>query len=189
MTRLFFAFGLALAVGCSSATNDPATSEPAAVGTPPMTPAVHACPTAGASRCEGVRVQTCLAHGDATAWSTSAECPGDQTCRDDACQDPTARQVAQAKQIGTLADSLFENSAWHEPVDVKAVKLRESKALLKGDGTDLTFVGAAWRTMNAFPQGHQSLYAASPGICGKIVPLQQSSRFGVCDGPRARGSP
>jgi hypothetical protein len=150
-------------------------------------PSDRACPDVGASRCDGARVQTCEARGEATSWTDSADCPGEQTCRDTACQDPTARQLAQAKSIAALADTLSASSAWHEAVDVAALEARERTALVKGDGTDLAFYAAAWRTMNAFPQGHQSLLPADTSVCGKAIPFSQGSRFGVCGRPSAAG--
>lgn len=175
----------AVAVACSSAA-------PADSGTESLVPApapapARECEELAATRCDGLRVQTCEARGDSTAWSTAAECPGDQACRDDACADPTARQVTQAKSIATLVDALAESSAWHEPVDAAAVTSRETRAVLKGDGSDTTYFAATWRAMNAFPQGHQSLYSLDSSVCGKSMANQQTSRFGVCGRPATSG--
>ncbi len=173
-----------LAAGCSASSNDVAASPDG--GAVPDAPAQE-CPAVGASLCAGVSVETCEKHGDVTAWSAAAACPGDQTCRSGACQDPTARQLAQATSVAALVDALAPSTAWHEPVDADAVKARERKAILKGDGSDGAFFGAAWRTMNAFPQGHQSLFSTDPTVCGKKMEYQQSSRFGVCGRPSASG--
>jgi hypothetical protein len=187
MTR-FLSLSLPLSLlallGCSSA---PAPAADADDAGPSVPAPVRACPDVGASRCDGLRVQTCEATGDTTAWSSSAECPGDQTCREDGCKDPTARQLAQAKSIAALVDTLNDSSAWHEAVDASAVKLRERTALLHGDASDGVFFGAAWRTMNAFPQGHQSLFSSEKNVCGKALAMQQTSRFGVCGRPSAGG--
>jgi len=150
--------------------------------------AERACETTGVTRCEGAKVQTCEDRGDGgTAWSAAVECPGDQSCREEACQDPTERQQTQAKSIDALVDALAKYSAWHEAVDAAAVKNRERSSIVKGDGADATFFAAAWRTMNAFPQGHQSLSAAGRNVCGKSMAVQQSSRFGVCGRPAKDG--
>lgn len=178
---------LALASACSSSSvtsNDASGSGDADVVPPPP---VRACPEVGATRCEGLRVQRCEKVGEATSWSAAAECPGDQTCSAEACSDPTARQRAQVKSIDGLIDTLAESSAWHMPVDAAAVKLRERRAILKGDGTDGVFFGAAWGVMNAFPQGHQSLFSPEKSVCGKALAFQNSSRFGVCGRPSATG--
>ncbi|MDB5214584.1 MAG: hypothetical protein JWO86_2511, partial [Myxococcaceae bacterium] len=171
--------------GCSSASAPEAATADAGVDSAPA--ADRACPDVGASRCDGARVQTCEARGDATAWTDSADCSGEQTCRDTTCQDPTARQLAQAKSIAALADTMSTSSAWHEPVDVKALVARERTTLVKGDGTDGVFYAAAWHTMNAFPQGHQSLLPADTAVCGKAIPFQHNSRFGVCGRPSGTG--
>ena len=100
---------------------------------------------------------------------------------------PTARQTQQATSIASLADTLADSSAWHRAVDAKALKERERKAILEGDGSDGVFFGAAWRTMNAFPQGHQGFFSDAPNVCGKAIPFQKSSRFGVCGRPSSTG--
>lgn len=169
---------------CSGPAPDLAATDDAAVVPPPP---LRGCPEVGASRCEGTRVQTCETQRGATSWSAAAECPAVQSCRDDACQDPSARQLLQAKSLAALADALAASSAWHLPVDASAVKLRERNAVLKGNSTDGVFFGAAWRTLNAFPQGHQGLFSPETGVCGKAMPFQQSSRFGVCGRPSAAG--
>ncbi|MDB5217753.1 MAG: Peptidase family, partial [Myxococcaceae bacterium] len=181
----FAGAGVGAGAGCSSANAPAAAAGDASVVTPPA--ADRACPDVGASRCDGARVQSCEARGDATAWTDSADCPGEQTCRDTACQDPTAQQLAQATSIAALAATLSKSSAWHEPVDVTALVARERTAIVKGDGSDGVFYGAAWRTMNAFPQGHQSLLPADTTVCGKAIPYQHTSRFGVCGRPSGTG--
>lgn len=179
------AIGVALVTGCSSsaATSDPSSPD---AGTVVVAPVLD-CPDVGSARCAGLRVQTCEKRGESTAWSEAAECPGDQTCRAGACQDPSARQRAQAASIEALVDALAPSTAWHEPVASDLVKARERKAVLKGDGTDGAFFGAAWDTMNAFPQGHQSLVSPEPSVCGKAMAFQQTSRFGVCGRPSSAG--
>jgi hypothetical protein len=174
-----------LASACSSS-SEAANDRTSEAGVVPPAPG-RVCPEIGQTRCEGLLVQRCEARGEATAWTDAAACPGDQACRDDACADPTARQLAQAKSIDGLIDTLAESSAWHVPVDAAAVKLRERKAIVKGDATDGAFFGAAWRAMNAFPQGHQSLFSPEKNVCGKGMAFQQSSRFGVCGRPSASG--
>jgi peptidase S41-like protein len=185
MSRSASLFGfLLLAAACSS--SDPASQGAAPDGGVPVDPVLE-CPDVGATRCAGSKVQTCEKRGENTAWNDAAECPGDQTCRESTCQDPTARQVAQAASIAALVDALAPSTGWHEAVDAEAVKARERKAVLKGDGTDAPFFGAAWHTMNAFPQGHQSLFSLDASVCGKAIANQQTSRFGVCGRPSSAG--
>lgn len=93
----------------------------------------------------------------------------------------------QAASIGKLVDDLSASTAWHLPVDVTDVKARETRAVLKGDATDAPFFGAAWSVLNAFPQGHQALFSNDPSLCGKTIPLQHTSRFGVCGRPSKDG--
>lgn len=187
MTRTAFSFvalSLSFALGaCSSSGTNAAASDGGAA--PPA--AVRACPDVGAVRCDGPRIERCEAREGGTAWSDAVECPGDQACRDAACQDPTARQLAQAASIASLVDTLDESSAWHIDVDAAAVKERERRAILKGDASDGVFFGAAWHTMNAYPQGHQGLFSPDRGVCGKTLPYQQQSRFGVCGRPSLAG--
>lgn len=136
----------------------------------------------GASRCEGTLVATC----EAGKWSAAAACPGDQGCREDACQDPTARQRTQADSIGKLVETLARETAWHEVVDDVALTKRERAAILKGDGTDGPYLAAAWRVMNEYRQGHQSMYA-DEAVCGVAIPYQNTSRFSVCGRPHKDG--
>lgn len=171
-------------LGCSSSSSSDA---PPGGQEPALTPS-RGCETVGATRCDGAGVSTCEEAADgSSAWSAGVACSGDQSCRDGACQDPTARQRAQAKSIETFVDDLAPFTAWHDAVDASAVKTRERDAVLHGDGTDAAFFGAAWRTLNAFPQGHQGLYSTEKGVCGKAMPYQNSSRFGVCGRPGAGG--
>lgn len=179
---LFFA-SLALA-GCSSSSTD----EDASPKPTPKTEPTRACDAVGSTRCEGSLVSTCAELPDgSTAWSPAAGCPSGQSCREDACVEPTARMKSQAKAVGDLVDALAPDTAWHQPVDAASVKARETKAILEGDGTDLTYVAAAWHALNAFPQGHQSLYSQDKAVCGKLVGYQATSRFGVCGRPSAQG--
>jgi len=141
------------------------------------------CGELGSTRCVGVWVETC----EPTGWSEPVECPLDQGCRDDACQEHTTRQVQQAASVQQLIDTLSRYSGWHEPVDASAVKERERRAILKGDGSDQTYFASAWRAMNAYPQGHQSLYSLEPGVCGTLLRWQATSRFGVCARPVQEG--
>jgi hypothetical protein len=123
---------------------------------------------------------------DAGTCDTSA-CPGDQACRAGACEDPTPRQRTQLAAVGAMIDALAQSSAWHEPVDAAAVKADARRAIFKGEGTDLAYVEAAWRALNAYPQGHQGLFSDDPSVCGKVAPYQYASRFGVCGRPVTGG--
>jgi len=173
-----------LALACSS--SDGASAISTADASAPDSPPARECTDPGATRCAGLAIETCEARGAGTAWGASAACPGDQTCREDACQDPTAAQRTQADSIDVLVDHLTEVSAWHQPVDPAAVKLRERTAILRGDGSEGTWFGAAWRALHAYPQGHQALYSAGK-VCGTKLPSQNASRFGVCGRPGGGG--
>lgn len=168
-------------VGCSSS-NENRAADPPLSSTP-----VDTCTEEGATECDGLEVRTCTRTDGALVLSPPVECPGEQSCREGACQDPTPRMRAQAKSIEKLVDDLGASTAWHEPVDVLALKSRETLAVLKGDASDQPFFGAAWRVMNAFPQGHQSLYSTATGVCGQAMAYQHRSRFGVCGRPSADG--
>src|SRR5205085_468063 len=99
----------------------------------------------------GARVETCGRGGAGDlAWAEPVQCPGEQSCRANTCQDPTARMRTQADSVDKLVDSLAKSSAWHEQVDAAAVKARERKSIFEGDATDGPFFGAAWRALNAF---------------------------------------
>lgn len=102
--------------------------------------------------------------------------------------EPTERQKAQAMAVEAMADALAESSAWHVAVDLDAVKKSARETILKGDGTDQPYFAAAWATLNKYPQGHQGLYSNDKSICGKALPRQQSSRFGVCGRPAKSGA-
>lgn len=117
----------------------------------------------------------------------SAACPGDQSCRDEVCADPTERQKTQAAAVATFAEALAESSAWPKVVDLEAVKKTARTMIMKGDGTDAPYFAAAWYTLNQYPQGHQGLYSSDKSVCGKLLPQQQASRFGVCGRPSKDG--
>lgn len=147
------------------------------------------CTVRGATACEGQRVKTCRASSGRLRWSTAVECPLDQGCRDNACREPTVAMRGQAANIATLVDTLSTQSAWHARVDANAVRTRESKSVLKGDGSDASFYGAAWRVMNAFPQGHQGMSSPSPEVCGSAsLRYQNLTRFNVCGRQTPDGS-
>ncbi len=186
-TTFLAAFSVAiLSSACSSASMESAAATPTATTTDAGALPGEGC-AIEATRCEGTLVGTCGAgEGGAPTWSTPIVCPGEQSCRADACQDPTTRQKTQAEAVSALVDHLAEHTAWHEAVDAKAVKQRERVAILKGNGDDATYFAAAWRVMNAFPQGHQSLYG-DEAVCGFAIPYQGSSRFGVCGRPTRDG--
>ncbi len=169
---------------CSSAESAPAVVADASSA--PAAP-VAGCPEVSASRCQGARVQTCEARGQGSAWTEAVACPGEQACREGACSDPSPRQRAQAASIASFVDTLAQGSAWHLVVDADGVKARERTSILQGDGSDASFFGAAWRTLNAYPHGHQRLFAVDPSVCRKAMPYQLSSRFGVCGRPSAAG--
>src|SRR5690606_11869836 len=117
----------------------------------------------------------------------AAPCPGEESCREGACRAPTERMRSQAEAIGELVETLGEHSAWHETVDLVALKERETMAVLRGDGADATYFTSAWRTMNAIPQGHQSLSPPDRSVCGVALPWQNHSPFGVCGRPGGGG--
>lgn len=173
-----------LAVACASTVEDaaaPAASEVRDGGGAQTEPAC----VIGAIRCRATLVSRCEAdEGGPVAWSTPSSCPGDEGCRSERCEPPTARQRTQAAAVAGLIAELSAKSAWHEDVDASAVTARERAAILKGDGEDATYFGSAWRVMNAFPQGHQGLYSAA---CDAAMPQQNTSRFGVCGRPAADG--
>lgn len=100
---------------------------------------------------------------------------------------PGDRRASQEQSIETFVDQLAPATAWHDPVDTEAVKARERARIANGDGSDAPFFTAVWSALNAFPQGHQSLLSADPTVCGKAIPSQGSSRFGVCGRPSADG--
>lgn len=126
----------------------------------------------------------------ASSGGAGASDPELQSGPEDAGQapiEPTERMRSQAASVASALDALSSQSAWHVPVDVEAAKARERASILSGDGSDATFFASAWRAVNTFPQGHQGFFSQTPGICGKSIPLQSRSRFGVCGRPSASG--
>src|SRR5262249_31110523 len=97
------------------------------------------------------------------------------------------RREDQARSIESFVDALAPFTAWHETVDADAVKTQQRAAIVHGDGSDGVFFAAAWHTLNAFPQGHQSLLSPDPSVCGKALPWMETSRFGVCGRAGATG--
>lgn len=141
---------------------------------------VDECPAAGATQCVGASVRTCTQGADGLRWGEPAECPGEQSCQQDSCQDPTAAQLAQADAAASYLQALVDKSAWHGPLDVEAIGQQARLAIVKGDGSDLTFKTALRGIHLAHPQGHQGLYDQS---CGTDMPPQGYSRLGACGRP------
>ena len=142
---------------------------------------VDACPALGATECVGTSVRTCTQAADGLAWSEPEVCPGEQTCKGDSCQDPTASQLAQAAAAESYLQALVDGSGWDGPFDAEAVGQEARGLILKGDGSDLAFKTAMRAIHLAHPQGHQSLFDET---CGADMPSQNTSRLGVCGRPR-----
>jgi len=143
------------------------------------------CTTEGTTQCDGLLVQTCQADGGALSWSTSTECPGEQSCRQDACSDPTPEQLAQADTSAAYVDLLVARSAWHQPIDADALKQDSRQQIIEGDGSDLSYFTAMRGIHLGVPQGHQSLYGQACDAPDMAV--QGWSRFGVCARPHGDG--
>ena len=144
-----------------------------------------ACITPGATRCAEGGVQTCNPGVGQPKWSAAVECPGDQNCREDRCQDPTAQQQQQAGAVDKYVTLLSDHSAWPMAVDTAAVRTDATRRVLKGDGSDSVFFESLRFVQLSWPQGHQSLFAASQAQCQTAdLYWQNNSRFGVCGRPR-----
>jgi hypothetical protein len=139
------------------------------------------CPAAGASQCDGLLVQLCTEGDDGLAWSEAEACPGDQRCREGACADATADQLAQIASAQDYVQALVEQSAWYEALDGDALLSPAKSLILDGGGaTDAYFTAMRGIHLDV-RQGHQSLY---DGVCAApLMPPQASSRFGVCGRP------
>ena len=66
---------------------------------------VDACPALGATECVGTSVRTCTQAADGLAWSEPEVCPGEQTCKGDSCQDPTAMASMQSQDVTRICDN------------------------------------------------------------------------------------
>jgi hypothetical protein len=142
------------------------------------------CTTVGATQCAGSQVQACQDVGGVLAWGAPAACPGEQSCKEGACADPTETQLAQAATLEAYVDEMVDNTGWPVAIDGDALKKIERAAILQGDGSDAVFFGAMRRVQLAVRQGHQSLMLDGSGACtdGAMF-LQNYSRFGVCGRP------
>ncbi len=144
----------------------------------------NACVTPGATRCAEGGVQTCNPGAGQPKWSAAVECPGEQNCRQDRCQDPTAEQQQQAGAVDKYVTLLSDHSAWPLAVDTATVRTDATRRVLKGDGSDSVFFESLRYVQLSWPQGHQSLFAASQAQCQTAdLYWQNSSRFGVCGRP------
>jgi len=85
------------------------------------------------------------------------------------------------KGLEDFVSGIRSRTAWHGPLDYDAIVREGRVAIVKGDDTDLVYLGALRRAFLAIPQGHQGLYLKSG--CGKTLPFESTSRFGVCGRP------
>lgn len=122
-------------------------------------------------------VQQCTA----TGWSEAQACPGDQRCRGEACVDPTAEQLAHIGFAQEYVDAQVAQSAWFEPIDGAPLMQAAKNVILDGDGSDIPYLYAMRSIHLGVRQGHQSLYDAT--CDAPLMPIQSSSRFGVCARP------
>lgn len=141
---------------------------------------VDACPALGATACVGTSVRTCTEGAEGLTWSEPEVCPGDQTCKEDSCQDPTPEQLAQVASADGYLQALVDGSGWDGPLDAEALGQEARTIILKGDGSDLAFKTAMRAIHLGHPQGHQSLFDQT---CGADMPSQNTSRLGVCGRP------
>ena len=177
------------AVACAepSKSDGPPSGADTAEGVDTAEPAVpdDPCDAVGDTRCDGLWVETCVETADGPAWSEAEACPGDQRCREDACADPSAAQVAQADAAADFIDDVVRRTGYHAPLDAPAITADARGAIFDGDGSDGVYYTAMWGALNAVPQGHQGLYAAdcrSPEMYSQNI-----SRLGVCARPHEDG--
>lgn len=167
-------------VGCSSST-EPTAAAPADAdaGPGPVTPST--CTRDGEAVCDGDGLRTCRKVGERLELGAAVACEGETSCRDGACREPSASQLAHAKGLEDFVGGIRSRTAWHGSLDYEAI-LREGRlAIVKGADDDLVYLGALRKAFLAIPQGHQGLYLKSG--CGKTIPYESTSRFGVCGRP------
>lgn len=163
--------------GCSNAAEDtppPVTSD--AGTTLPST-----CSVVGQSVCEGDGVRTCTSVGERLELGPKVACEGETTCREGACRPPTEGQLAHVQGLEDFVSGMRSRTAWHGTLDYDAIAREGRLAIVKGEDTDAVYLGALRRAFLAIPQGHQGLYLKSG--CGKVIPFESTSRFGVCGRP------
>ena len=171
-----FASTLSL-VGCSSTADDPSKTPTSDAGIAlPST-----CSLAGQGVCEGDGVRTCASVGERLELGPKVACEGETSCHDGACRPPTESQLAHAKGLEDFVSGMRTRTAWHGTLDYDAITREGRLAIAKGEDTDEVYLGALRRAFLAIPQGHQGLYLKSG--CGKIIPFESTSRFGVCGRP------
>lgn len=175
---LFVSLASTLAlVGCSSAADDPPKAPAADAGiTAPST-----CSVVGQGVCEGDGVRTCTSVGQRLELGPKVACDDETSCREGACRPPTESQLAHAKGLDLFVSEMRSRTAWHGALDYEAIAREGRLAIVNGEDTDLVYLGALRRAFLAIPQGHQGLYLKSG--CGKTLPFESTSRFGVCGRP------
>lgn len=159
--------------GCSSAAENPSQT--------PTTAPPNTCSLAGQGVCEGDGVRTCTSVGERLELGPKVACEGETSCREGACRPPTESQLAHARGLEDFVSGMRARTAWHATLDYEAIAREGRLAIVKGEDTDLAYLGALRRAFLAIPQGHQGLYLKSG--CGKIIPFESTSRFGVCGRP------
>ncbi len=164
-------------VGCSSASENAPSPVTSDAGTrPPST-----CSVAGQGVCEGDGVRTCTSVGDRLELGPKVVCEGETSCHEGACRPPTEGQLAHAQGLEEFVSGMRSRTAWHGMLDYDAITREGRLAIVKGEDTDAVYLGALRRAFLAIPQGHQGLYLKSG--CGKVIPYESTSRFGVCGRP------
>lgn len=136
----------------------------------------------GETRCDGSLVQSCEDSPTGTGWSASAHCPGDQSCHDDACADPTSEQLSRVATLEKYVDDTVDHTGLETPLDATAIKAAGRELILQGDRSEATFFLAMHRAHLAMPQGHQALVLK--GNCNTPDLFQSNwSRLGACGRP------
>lgn len=144
------------------------------------TSTVDECPATGITECIGLDVRTCTAGEDGLVWGDAGPCPGEQSCREGACADPSAEQLAQAQAAEGYLQALVDRSAWHAPLDIDGLATEARTTILQGDGSDRTFKTALRSIHLGYPQGHQGLFDQQ---CSVEMPPQNHTKLGVCGRP------
>ncbi len=152
---------------------------------PTAAPSPGACPSVGATTCDGLRVRRCEGAGASPAWSDARACDDEsQICKDGGCRDLTSSEASAVAGLDAVLGEAATVSAASAKVDFDSLKKDLRTALLMGDGSPRAYVRTLWDAMLAVPQGHQmlTLTEAAPPRTWDEVGLTQGplSRYGAC---------
>lgn len=141
---------------------------------------------AGARECAEGGARMCEAASDGhLVWSAPVDCGAEQLCRTGACVDPSASQQQRADALSDFVSQMAAVTAYPYAYDPAAITSAGRRKIFEAEDSDGAYLAAMWWAFDQLPQGHQGMSIGAR--CGRDLPYQGSSRFGVCGRPYKDG--